>query len=161
MNAHFTSDRWRRCASLFFKIAFSSSKSRIRRCKSRTSWSAGRSLPLPRNGRSGCYRTFFNHWCSVVSGMPKSRATSAIGFFSSVTHGTACVFNAASYFVAIEFTSVGVSVSSSSSRCPWNRLTSSRSFPVNKGQIGESQSGQRITRFLAYYTTDSHFSHKR
>jgi hypothetical protein len=35
--------------------------------------------------------------------------------------------DAASYFVAIAFTSVVISVSSPSSRCPWNRLTSTPS----------------------------------
>ncbi len=112
----------------FFTIAFSSSQSRIRRCKSRTSWSPGRRVPLPTNGRSGCCRPWVTPWCNVVSGMPQSRATSAIGFVRSVTHGTACALNAASYCVAIVCTSMGIRVSSPSSRCPWNRLTSKGNF---------------------------------
>jgi hypothetical protein len=107
----------------FFPIAWSSSTSCVRRCASRTSWSSSRSVPLATYGRLRCCRTMATHRCSVVSGMPKSRALQqSLLPFGAPWH---CLcFKGRTYFAAIVCTLVGMRVSSPSSRCPWNSLTS-------------------------------------
>ena len=59
----------------FFKIAFSSSKSRKRFWRSRAARSSGRHGPLPMKGCVGCSWVALIHPCNVLDGTPNSWAT--------------------------------------------------------------------------------------
>ena len=64
----------------FFKIAFSSSKSRMRFCKSRSSLSSGFRFPLPTKAWFGSSLYCATHPYNVFEEIPSSRAIWVMGF---------------------------------------------------------------------------------